>query len=475
MASYRLVAFLFPPKRIIARSLLKKMLDPLGEKKPATCLAVRGTLMFKQEHRLELEKVPARVLLVEDSKFYSAVIRQQVETLPNIILDSATTLKDARQLLEAHSGHYTMALVDLNLPDAPNGEIVDVVGKHEVPTVVFSSNFNPKTKEKLFAKGIVDYVMKDSPVALEYLVELVKRLLSQSEKKVLVASKCAKARRKQVQSLNNLQLSCWACESGDEAAKILRKHEDIALVLIGDELKDCSGVELVSKLRKDFRSSHLSILAIPDTETDFASQYLRYGANDFLRQPYSPEEFQCRINNALKSQKLLTELEAAATRDFLTGLFNRRAFFDTAATTLAFAMRNNQPLALAMVDIDHFKNVNDTYGHDVGDFVIKKVAEVLQKEVRGGDTVARVGGEEFCLLMPNLDSDNINTIFTRVRAAINAISVPTPQGVVHVSASFGITIKITPDIEVMMKAADQALYQAKRSGRDKFVMAEQTS
>ena len=416
-----------------------------------------------------------RVLLVEDSKFYSAVIRQQVETLPNIILDSATTQEAAIQLLDVHKGQYALALVDLNLPDAPKGEIVDTVREHDVPTVVFSSNFNPKTKKDLFAKGIVDYVMKDSPIALEYLVELVKRLLSHSEQKVPVASKCAKARRTQVQLLNNLQLSSWACDSGMEAEKILRKHEDIALVLVGDELKDCSGVELVSKLRKAFRSSQLSILAIPDQETDSASQYLRYGANDFLRQPYSPEEFQCRINNALKSQDLLLELEAAATRDFLTGMFNRRAFFETASSTIALATRGKHPLALAMVDIDHFKQVNDTYGHDIGDLVIKQIADVLQREIRGGDIAARVGGEEFCLLMPNLEAKNIAAIFTRIRTAIKAISVPTPQGVVHVSASFGITTRITPDIEVMMKAADQALYEAKRSGRDKFVMAERTN
>jgi len=413
----------------------------------------------------------SRILIVEDSKFYADAISKMLRTIPGLTVDCADSMDSATQYLAGNKDKYDLALLDLVLPDAPSGEIVDRVRKHGIPIIVFTGLYDPSLKSSLFSKGIVDYVVKDSPVALEYLMELVNYLLFQSGQKVLVACSDPKLRSKQVERLSNIKLSVWACESAVEAKKILAKHDDFSMVIVSDQLSDGTGIELVSDLRRIYNTSQLSILAIPSTTGGFASQYLRYGANDFLRQPYSSEEFLCRVHGALKSKSLLQSLEKAATRDFLTGLLNRRAFFEAAEPSIAQCRRADQPVVLAMADIDHFKTINDSHGHDVGDLALQAVATALKTEARDADIVCRFGGEEFCILLPNLQSANISALFKRFSKTIKAIKVPAPGGLTNISMSFGIVFDPDgKDIEQMIKEADIALYEAKNSGRDKIVV-----
>ena len=420
---------------------------------------------------METKNKSARILLVEDSAFYSAVLCEQLKKIPNLTVDSAATRKEGQYFLDTHGNDYDLALVDLALPDAPNGEFVECALMSAVPTIIFSSNFDPELKAKLFAKGIIDYVIKDSPVAIDYLIELITFLLFQSGQKALVASSDKALKRQQVHLLSNLKMEAWACDSAADAKKLLARHHDFTLALIGDTLKDCTGIELVGALRRSHTAAQLSILAIPD-DSRYASQYLRYGANDFLRQPYSPEEFQCRVLNAVKSKRHLHSLETAATRDFLTGQLNRRAFFEAATPIVAHAKRARHPLALVMVDIDHFKKINDRYGHAVGDTALKIIAATLRNELRETDIIARFGGEEFCILMPDINEIELPTVLDRFLKAMRSISIPHARGFTGVTASFGSARHADIGLEQLIKLADDALYDAKHRGRDRFIVSK---
>jgi len=413
-----------------------------------------------------------RILIVEDSKFYLGAIREMLQTIPNLSVDSAASMESALQFLGGNRNKYDLALVDLVLPDAPSGEIVDYVRKLGIPTIVFTGLYDPSLKASLFSKGIVDYVIKDSPVALEYLLELVNYLLFQTGQKVLVACQDPELRRKQVERLGNIKLSTWACDSAAETKKILAKHNDFSLVLVSDKLTDCSGIELVSALRRSYGTSQLSILAIPSTTTGFASQYLKYGANDFLRQPFSSEEFLCRVHSALKSRYQLQSLEEAATRDFLTGLLNRKAFIEAASPAIAQCRRAEQPIVLAMADIDHFKKIEDTYGNDVSDLALQAVAKALKEEARDADIVARFGGQEFCLLLPNLRKADIPALFRRFSSVVKSIKIPALAGMNGISISFGVIFD--PDsknLDQLIQKADSALHKAQNTGSDKFALS----
>lgn len=162
-------------------------------------------------------------------------------------------------------------------------------------------------------------------------------------------------------------------------------------------------------------------------------------------------------------------LEQLAMTDVLTGLFNRRAFDSVAHAAVESARRHHRPLALVMVDIDHFKAINDRYGHAGGDVVLRHVGATLQGLLRGADSLARIGGEEFVVLAPETDLDSALALAQRMGDALRALAVPVHGTTQPVTASFGVTALGThaDDLGAMLHRADQALYASKRGGRDR--------
>ncbi len=164
-----------------------------------------------------------------------------------------------------------------------------------------------------------------------------------------------------------------------------------------------------------------------------------------------------------------SKLEAVAVIDELTGLFNRRRFFNLFQREIAYAKRYEQPLSLLMIDIDHFKKVNDQYGHPAGDRVLKKAAELMRQEVRAVDVVGRWGGEEFVILLHKTDPQQAFATAERLRESIAAADMDTGKKIIHVTVSLGIAGAdyCNLDIDEMIKQADQAMYRAKQEGRNR--------
>jgi diguanylate cyclase (GGDEF)-like protein len=214
-------------------------------------------------------------------------------------------------------------------------------------------------------------------------------------------------------------------------------------------------------------------------------QGFNVGANDYLAKPFQTEELEARIYAALRARARHTELlqrnsqleamlhdvERLAITDALTGIFNRRRFTDVLAREVAVAKRYQHSLCCVLLDIDHFKQVNDAHGHDVGDQVLKQVAQRLTGTVREVDLVARYGGEEFAVLLPHTPKQNSLVAVKRMAEAVCSVSIPVAGDAVRVSASFGVSS--TEDLQSndaldLVKAADVALYRAKRKGRNRI-------
>lgn len=176
-----------------------------------------------------------------------------------------------------------------------------------------------------------------------------------------------------------------------------------------------------------------------------------------------------RFQTDLKAYADRFEFEAM--RDPLTGVGNRGLFIDQALRLLAVRRRHVRPFSLVSLDLDLFKRVNDTHGHGVGDAVLKAVSETVKRNLRGEDIFARVGGEEFAILMPETGVAEAASVAERHRQAIEALSVPAPKGSIHVTCSFGVTEGVPEDAnpEAIMARADEALYEAKRTGRNRVV------
>jgi len=185
------------------------------------------------------------------------------------------------------------------------------------------------------------------------------------------------------------------------------------------------------------------------------------GADTYLSKPFNPDELKALVRAGLRTSADRRQ----AMYDALTGLFNRNAFNDLLARELAAFKRDGHPLSMVMVDLDHFKNVNDTYGHDVGDVVLKDLADIMRTVSRPRDLPCRWGGEEFAWLLPETTLENATLAAERLRQAIESHSF---AAVGTLTASLGVVVvSADDDAETLCKRADQALYRAKDGGRNR--------
>lgn len=219
--------------------------------------------------------------------------------------------------------------------------------------------------------------------------------------------------------------------------------------------------------------SHPSLLVLPLVIHDRALGTLILGARrrHAFGESVRPtlEVLASHLAVSLSNARMVQKLETMATTDGLTSLFNKRAMLEAAGQKIAAAARFKRPLSLLVVDIDHFKRVNDTYGHDVGDVVIRGLGEILKRQKRSTDLVSRFGGEEFVLLCEQTDEKGAMLLAERIREELGKTKFRTAQGILSVTCSIGTATipEAGPDWETLFKAADEALYVSKRSGRNR--------
>ena len=176
----------------------------------------------------------------------------------------------------------------------------------------------------------------------------------------------------------------------------------------------------------------------------------------------------CRISQNVDNLELIGTLQDLATRDYLTGLANRRHFFD--AGRRALASSRDEPVSMAMIDIDHFKHINDSHGHDAGDAALVAVANLIGAHAREGDVVARFGGEEFCVLARGLDEEEAVAYFQTLCGSIAALEIPFRQRVLSLTVSIGICHRAGRDLYALLSEADRQLYLAKAAGRNRVAL-----
>lgn len=248
------------------------------------------------------------------------------------------------------------------------------------------------------------------------------------------------------------------------------------LILLDIDLPDQSGFDLCRQLKSDEVCCKIPIVFLTGASSpEDRVAGLNLGAVDYIVKPFHPAEFQARVRAALRTKYLLDLLQQRAQIDGLTGLRNRSFLDERLATERALIRRRPHPLACIMIDVDHFKAVNDLYGHATGDEVLRAVADVLTQSTRLEDVVARYGGEEFTILTPGVDSVGATVLAERIRQSIEIMNVSRGATVVRVTCSFGIADYDPQLPETLISRADAALYTAKSTGRNRVeVFGEQT-
>jgi len=263
--------------------------------------------------------------------------------------------------------------------------------------------------------------------------------------------------------------------NGEEALRLAREVKP-DLLLLDVSMPGMDGLAVCRELQASGGDAPVIFLTARTHDTA-ALEGFAAGAADYVTKPFRPAELLARVHANLRAKAVRDALAHDATTDPLTGLLNRRGLESRAVETVALARRHGRPLTCLAIDLDHFKRINDTYGHAAGDAVLRAVAERLHRQTRVSDLAARFGGEEFVLLLPETEGDGGAIVGEKVRAACAAdpVAYASPEG--HVSIPVTCSIGVAcwrpgmGDPPDLFDEADRALYEAKRRGRNCVVLA----
>ena len=377
-------------------------------------------------------------------------------------------MKESATLLLEQKGKFDIVLADLGLPDAPNGEVVEFIAKFSLPTVILTGTNNDDIETKFRNKNIVDYVIKDGISALSYASSIVKRILNNSKIKVLVVDD-SKTFLEQIKALlRRYRFQALTALNGEEALKLLEENRDIKIVLTDYLMPKINGLELTKKIRKEFTKDEISVIIVSnDLSRKIPAKFLKYGANDFIYKGFSNEEFFARINSNIEILELFDELKNKANKDYLTGMYNRRYLFDSGKKLYEEYKNKSKNFAVALIDIDKFKNINDTYGHNMGDIAIKEVAIILNKYVDKDALISRMGGEEFCMFIYDKKEEEVKKLLEQIRVGFEKNEIQVGDLKLEFTVSIGCSLEYGESLDEMIQKADIGLYDAKNSGRNK--------
>jgi diguanylate cyclase (GGDEF)-like protein len=293
----------------------------------------------------------------------------------------------------------------------------------------------------------------------------------------------------------NLQIMSEALESAgyeitlaSSGKQALERMELVRpdLVLLDLMMPDMNGFEVCDKIKSNLNLADIPIIFITaSNEQEHILQAFDKGAVDYIVKPFNTYELLARVRthlelrytqNQLKKmleeqKELVKNLERLANTDSLTGVWNRRYLLNLAEQETQRCRRYNRPLSVLMIDIDHFKTVNDTYGHAIGDEVLIVMTETVMNYLRNVDVLGRFGGEEFVALLPETDSKAAVITAERIRANIEQITIPVDGNLVSITVSIGVGSyqKGDANIDILIQRADEALYQAKNQGRNRVI------
>jgi len=451
----------------------------------------------------------ARVLVVDDVPANLKLIEARLSAE---YFDVSTAANGMQALTLCERAQCDIVLLDVMMPGMDGFEVCRRLksnpATHHIPVIMVTALDQPADRVRGLEAGADDFLTK--PVSD---VALIARVRSLSRLKLMTDELRMRAITSREIGLQNTEAAAIA-ETG-RGGRILivddraSSHERLAgmltaehavdvetnptealfhaaegnydLLCVSLSLSNFDALRLCSQVRSLERTRNLPILAIAEADDQTRMmRSLEVGVNDFLIRPVDRNELLARVRTQVRRRRYTDQLREnvqqsieMAITDGLTGLYNRRYMESHLASLVDQAATRGQPLTVLVMDIDHFKAVNDTHGHDAGDDVLREFAARIRKSIRGIDLACRFGGEEFVLIMPDTDMAVATIVAERLRRRIATEPFPIHGGTsaIDVTISVGIATHDTADdtAATMLKRADQALYRAKRSGRNRVV------
>lgn len=294
---------------------------------------------------------------------------------------------------------------------------------------------------------------------------------------VLVVDDDSGVRNMQETVLTNAGFEVTTAADAEEAFAVVAEHS-VQVAIVDISLPGMNGLELCTRLASEHG---IDVLLITGDDVRYSYEdAVRSGASDFILKPIRPRELILRIERTatvrrtrIDRDKSLRDLRRLSITDDLTGLFNARHFFQQLPNELNRAARYGHAVSLIVLDLDHFKRVNDAYGHQEGDRVLQHVATIIRSAIRESDTAYRYGGEEFAIVLPETAADSAMLVAERLRQAMPSMPVASANGdLLRITGSMGIAQREeAEDAQSFLKRADMAMYAAKQEGRNRIVSA----
>jgi two-component system cell cycle response regulator len=269
--------------------------------------------------------------------------------------------------------------------------------------------------------------------------------------------------------------------SKPEGSMSVAMHGNFDLIIVSTQLGDMDGLRLASHFKSQEETRSVPVLMLVDEDDTRAMlKGLELGVNDYIIMPVDYNEMAARVKTQIRRKKYQDALKSnyqqtisRAITDGLTGLYNRHYLNAHLDNLVRQSLNNNKPLSIVIMDMDHFKQVNDTYGHDVGDQVLKQLSDIIIKSIRSADLAARFGGEEFVVLMPETDTQQASDAAERIRKTIENTPFKVTHEVGELKKTVSIGVAFLNEMgdtgAALLKRADEALYRAKNSGRNKVM------
>ena len=419
-----------------------------------------------------------KALIIESTGYYRALLEK---ILSDTGIDCVSCSSGKEALESTHRDEYAFILVSRHLEDMGGeiflyhfrekfsvGDALTIMTTSDAVTDVMMDANKAGFKLVFNKKDITSIQSFLTSVLNNRTLDLKGQILYVEDQQSLAESTISlfKTYSTQVDHVTNI----------DDAIKLFStKSYDLVITdyyLKGHE----TGEEVITFVRnsEDLDKAHTPILVVSgETDPRKRTTFLRNGANDFIIKPFDSDELIVRSSNLIHNQRIFEqvkqqkqELLQLAMTDQLTTLYNRHSLFDIGPKYLSDAKRHKFPVSLVVIDLDHFKNVNDTHGHATGDVVLKSIGLVLKEHCRTEDFVARFGGEEFVMLLSHCD---IEFAVTKAESLRKEVEAAQPAGLT-ITASLGVAaMDENDDFNSLFEKADKAVYEAKESGRNKVV------
>lgn len=409
-----------------------------------------------------------RLLVVEKCTLTSNIINQVASSCGYDVFVRHSFV-DAKNAFDEKKA-FDLVITNHTVGTSNDGQVSDYFIEHSIPIIVFTGKISMKIQNEIMSRDIIDVISNENTQAFLYLRRLLLSQISNKDISILIVDDSSASLRHMNKLLARRNFNVLQAKNGVDALEILTANPEIKIIITDHEMPGMDGIELTHRIRDKYSKGTKNIIGISGLSEKHihASRFLKNGADDFIRKPYSDSEFYCRVMQSIEILNYIELQKNAAQTDYLTGLPNRRFFFDNINSPQYKRKLDSENHAIAILDIDHFKNINDTHGHEVGDIALKEFSIIISSFFKS-DLIARVGGEEFAVAIFGLSKPEIKRKLNSFRVATEENSTIVDNKVLKFTVSIGVAYNSSKDIDSKLALADKALYVAKMKGRNTIV------